>query len=213
MTSSNGNIFRVTGYLCGEFIGHWWNKRQWRGALMFSLICAWIKSWANNRDASDLRCHRAHYDVSIHGGKERLTLLCTDNAGFHRFPFSPGRTLITTLLCSKYPRYLRSTLNFLWHTSSPAYHLGSYSGHSVYDIVLTWCVWHVTMTSSNGNIFSVIGNLWGESTGHRWISLAKASDAELWCFLLSTPEQTIEQTMETPVIWNAIALIMMSLWY
>ena len=39
------------------------------------------------------------------------------------------------------------------------------------------------MTSSNGNIFRVIGPLWGESTGHRWIPLTKASDAELWCFL------------------------------
>ena len=25
MTSSNGNLFRVTGHLCGEFTGHWWN--------------------------------------------------------------------------------------------------------------------------------------------------------------------------------------------
>ena len=24
MTSSNGNIFRVTGHLCGEFSGHRW---------------------------------------------------------------------------------------------------------------------------------------------------------------------------------------------
>ena len=24
MTSSNGNIFRVTGHLCGEFTGDWW---------------------------------------------------------------------------------------------------------------------------------------------------------------------------------------------
>ena len=24
MTSSNGNIFRVTGLLCGKFTGHWW---------------------------------------------------------------------------------------------------------------------------------------------------------------------------------------------
>ena len=24
MTSSNGNIFRVTGHLCGEFTGPWW---------------------------------------------------------------------------------------------------------------------------------------------------------------------------------------------
>ena len=44
------------------------------------------------------------------------------------------------------------------------------------------------MTSSNGNIFRVIGPLCGEITGHRWISFTKASDAELWCFLWSTPK-------------------------
>ena len=27
------------------------------------LICAWIKSWVNNRDADDLRRYHAHYDV------------------------------------------------------------------------------------------------------------------------------------------------------
>ena len=43
------------------------------------------------------------------------------------------------------------------------------------------------MTSSNGNIFRVTGPLCGEFTGHRWIPLTKASDAELWCFLWSTP--------------------------
>ena len=43
---------------------------------------------------------------------------------------------------------------------------------------------------------------------HRWIPLTKASDAEVWCFLWSAPEQTVEQTIETPVIWDAIALIM-----
>ena len=31
------------------------------------------------------------------------------------------------------------------------------------------------------------GPLWGEFTGHRWIPLTKASDAELWCFLWSAP--------------------------
>ena len=44
------------------------------------------------------------------------------------------------------------------------------------------------MTSSNGNIFRVIGPFCGEFTGHRWIPLTKASDAELWCFLWSAPE-------------------------
>ena len=49
MTSSNGNIFRG----------------QWRGTLMFSLIYAPINGWVNNRDAGNLRRHRAHYDVIV----------------------------------------------------------------------------------------------------------------------------------------------------
>ena len=51
---------------------------------------------------------------------------------------------------------------------------------------------HNMMMSSNGNIFRVTGPLWEEFTGHRWIPLTKASDAELWCFLWSKPEQTVE---------------------
>ena len=41
------------------------HKDQWRGALMFSLICTWTNSWANNGDAGDLRCHRTHYGVIV----------------------------------------------------------------------------------------------------------------------------------------------------
>ena len=41
------------------------HKGQWHGALMFSLICALIHVWANNREAGDLRRHRAHYDVTV----------------------------------------------------------------------------------------------------------------------------------------------------
>ena len=41
------------------------HKGQWRGVLMFSLICAWINGWVNNREAGDLRHHRAHYDVTL----------------------------------------------------------------------------------------------------------------------------------------------------
>ena len=67
------------------------------------------------------------------------------------------------------------------------------------------------MTSSNGNIFRVAGLLWWGSIGHWWILLPMASDAELWCFFRCEPEQTVEQAMETPVIWDAITLFMMSL--
>ena len=71
MTSSNGNIFRVTGHLCGEFIGEFidprWipHKGQWRGTLMFSLICVWINGWVNNGEAGDLRRYRAHYEAPV----------------------------------------------------------------------------------------------------------------------------------------------------
>ena len=63
MTSSNGNIFRVTGLLCGEFNSPY--TGQWRGVLMFSLICTWINDWENNREADDFRRYRTHYDVIV----------------------------------------------------------------------------------------------------------------------------------------------------
>ena len=41
------------------------HKGQWRGALMFSLICAGINAWVNNGEACDLRHHRANYDITV----------------------------------------------------------------------------------------------------------------------------------------------------
>ena len=67
------------------------------------------------------------------------------------------------------------------------------------------------MTSSNGEGFHVTGPLLGESNGHRWIPLTKASNVELWGFLWCAPEQTAELTVEMLVIWDAMALIMTSL--
>ena len=70
-----------------------------------------------------------------------------------------------------------------------------------------------TRTSSNGNIFHPTDPLWGESTGHRWISPHKDQWHEalvfsLICTWTNGPEQTVEQTMEAPVIWDTIALIL-----
>ena len=41
------------------------HKGHWRGALMFSLICAWINGWVSNREAGHLKRYRAHYDVIV----------------------------------------------------------------------------------------------------------------------------------------------------
>ena len=68
MTSSNGNFF--SRYWTFVSAIHRWpvnfpHKVQWRGALMFSLICVWINGWVNNRKAGDLRRYRAHYDITV----------------------------------------------------------------------------------------------------------------------------------------------------
>ena len=47
------------------------HKGQWRGALMFTLICARINGWVNTREAGDLRRYRPHYDVIVMNTKQR----------------------------------------------------------------------------------------------------------------------------------------------
>ena len=67
MTSSNGNIFRVTGHLCREFTGHRWIPRTKASdtELWCFFTCACINGWVNNRETDYLRRHRAHYDVIV----------------------------------------------------------------------------------------------------------------------------------------------------
>ena len=50
-------------------------KGQWRGALMFSLICAWINGWVNHK-AVDLKCFLAHYDITVMKRVWRIIPMC-----------------------------------------------------------------------------------------------------------------------------------------
>ena len=84
------DICRTSQEICPQHICSWWrhqmetffallaicagnspvpvnstHKGQWRGALMFSLICVWINGWVNNRKVGDLTRYRAHYDVTV----------------------------------------------------------------------------------------------------------------------------------------------------
>ena len=51
---------------------------QWRGALMFTLICAQINGWVNNGESGDLRRNRAHYDVIVMNTEMHSLFLCFD---------------------------------------------------------------------------------------------------------------------------------------
>ena len=48
------------------------HKGQWRGALKFSLMCAWINGRLNTRGAGDLSRHRAHYDPMKYGNAAHM---------------------------------------------------------------------------------------------------------------------------------------------
>ena len=55
------------------------HKGQWRGALMFSLICVLINGWVNNREDGNLRRYRAHYDVTLMHFIRRIRLQYASN--------------------------------------------------------------------------------------------------------------------------------------
>ena len=68
VTSSNGNIFRDTGPLSDEFTGHRWIPltKASEAELWCFLWCApWINNCVYNREAGELRRHRAHYDITV----------------------------------------------------------------------------------------------------------------------------------------------------
>ena len=59
------------------------HKGQWRGASMFSLICAWINGWVNNHVCCDLWRRRAHYNVTV---KTTSTWYYTTDISHNMYP-------------------------------------------------------------------------------------------------------------------------------
>ena len=105
MTSSNENIFRVTGPLCGEFVGDRWippHKGQRRGTLMFSLICVWINGRVNNREAGDLRRYRTHFDVTVMLRARLWWLISIIHNIMMTLPIQIQARMLTICTCTEY---------------------------------------------------------------------------------------------------------------
>ena len=107
MTSSNGNLFP----------SYWpfvrWiyrspvnspNKFQWRGALMFPMVCAWTNGSANNRDASDLR--------------RSLWRHCNGSNVFYWYRLPTGSHILDKLTCHIWESYTLHTAVFVTSTYS-----------------------------------------------------------------------------------------------
>ena len=80
------------------------HKGQWRGALMFSLICARINAWVNNSKAGDLRRNHAHYDVTVmtfYGRSNFLNNKCVIKSETLEHIVTPGaiKKIIICLMC------------------------------------------------------------------------------------------------------------------
>ena len=59
------------------------HKGQCHGALISSLVCAFTSGWVNNRDAGDLRRHRAQYDTTVLGPCCRAPHIAATFLGAH----------------------------------------------------------------------------------------------------------------------------------
>ena len=68
------------------------HKGQWRGALVFSMICARINGWVNTGEAGDLRRYPAHYDVIVMVMNNQNTLVFSHPRHF-------GKQKTTTNVC------------------------------------------------------------------------------------------------------------------
>ena len=172
MTSSNG-FFAFLALCVGNstVTGEFPSKGQWHGAVMFSLICALNKrlskqSWGWLFETPSCSLWRHCNGVFLMQKEIWLLYSYLLYSWFNENRRnSTADTLELRHLCIKPSMYL-----FAW-----------------------WCcyiVYHDYFIKRKH--FPQYWPLCGVFTGHRNIPLTNTSDAELWCFLWSAPEQTVE---------------------
>ena len=124
------------------------HKGQWRGVLMFSLICTWVNGWVNNGEAGDLRRHRAHYDVTVmHCLEWKMEIDCLD--------------VMNACLLSVPPQLLWA-LAFMWHsnwTVNHRHHQNIVQGYTA------WCHYNAVNFPLNNHNRRPIDRPWGRDIG------------------------------------------------
>ena len=212
MTSSNGNIFRITGPLCGEFTGH-------RDAELWHFLWStpWINGWVNNREADDLRRHRAHYDVTVMKTSLKIeshlvraaslsNILCL----LHTCPFPSVSYTVIAHSSTFHLFKSKVKCNKLFMLSLQAYFCNP--GRDIcLDVSITPsfhfpnAMWYnqpfpLVHTFPRGRKATINPGLlhhdnvikWKHFPRYchlvRWIPRTNVSDAELWCFLWSSHE-------------------------
>ena len=114
------------------------HKGQCPGASMFSLICAWINAWVNNREAGDLRRYCSHHDVTVMANMANTSDMIVPTA------FSvPG------VFYYSYPGSLFTTQSLSHHQMSRSIEAGrllKISNHADTSPLLLQCMWNFRAT-------------------------------------------------------------------
>ena len=84
---------------------------------VFSLICAWINAWVNNRGAGDLRRHRVNHDVilMVCMRKNRISNILANEGRRHIYPHSLAEAKHVNVF-SAFEQY---RLTYLHYTLAP----------------------------------------------------------------------------------------------
>ena len=99
------------------------HKGQWRGTLMFPLICVWINDWVNNCEAGDLRRYRANYDVIVMHYTRLKILIWLDVTDFDQYDLLN-------------PHINRYKWIIIWYLYTFHIHISMFS-------YFNWGVWHL----------------------------------------------------------------------
>ena len=110
------------------------HKGQWRGALIFSSICAWPNCWANNREAGDLRRHRAHYDVHV----MNINYTEIQHSAYLERERSDGKVYHDDVIKWKhFPRYWPFVLG-IHRSLVNSSHKGQWRGALMFSLICAW---------------------------------------------------------------------------
>ena len=110
------------------------HKGEWRWAWMWSLICASINGSVNNREAGDLRRHRAHYDVTVMKEYGHFCDACNGN-----------QTTLKCGQCRLLPSYHKYSIHVgqFWLQSiffaRPGWKLTMFVGVHIHEYMSFWC--------------------------------------------------------------------------
>ena len=117
------------------------HKDQWRGALMFSLICIWINGWVNNCEPGDLRCYYAHYNVivMVDVQDQKFVITASTDVPAHDVGRQSTATMLTTKL-THLPLDKMATIFLISNKISLKYFpWGLIDNRSALVQIMAWC--------------------------------------------------------------------------